>query len=43
VIGLVGPTGGGKSSIVKPDSTLYDASSGRVTIDGCDVREVDIA
>ncbi|HVO44222.1 MAG TPA: ABC transporter ATP-binding protein [Aggregatilineales bacterium] len=40
VIGLVGPTGGGKSSIANVLARFYDVSGGRVTIDGYDVRSV---
>jgi ATP-binding cassette, subfamily B, multidrug efflux pump len=40
VIGLVGPTGGGKTSIVNLISRFYDVTGGRVTIDGHDVRDV---
>jgi ATP-binding cassette subfamily B protein len=39
-IGLLGPTGGGKSTIVNLIPRFYDATSGRVLIDGHDVREL---
>ncbi len=37
---IVGPTGGGKSSIVNLIPRFYDVTAGRVTIDGHDVRDV---
>ena len=40
VIGLVGPTGSGKSSIINQIPRFYDPTSGRVTIDGHDLRDV---
>ncbi len=40
VFGLVGPTGGGKSSIINLIPRFYDATDGRVTVDGHDVRDV---
>ena len=40
VIGIMGPTGSGKSSIVNLIPRFYDVTSGRVTIDGHDVRDV---
>lgn len=40
VIGIVGPTGAGKSSIVNLIPRFYDVSAGRVTIDGTDLRDV---
>jgi subfamily B ATP-binding cassette protein MsbA len=38
-IGIVGPTGGGKSTIVGLIARFYDPTSGRVLIDGEDVTE----
>ncbi len=39
-VALVGPTGAGKTTIANLVARFYDASSGRVTIDGLDVRTV---
>jgi subfamily B ATP-binding cassette protein MsbA len=39
MVGLVGTTGGGKSTIVSLISRFYDANAGRVLIDGADVKE----
>jgi ABC-type multidrug transport system fused ATPase/permease subunit len=39
-VALVGPTGAGKTTIANLISRFYDASEGRVTVDGIDVREV---
>ena len=43
MVGLVGPTGSGKSTIVSLIPRFYDAGSGAVTIDGSDVRDLTIA
>jgi ATP-binding cassette subfamily B protein len=37
---IVGSTGAGKSTVVKLLLRLYDATDGRVTLDGVDVRDV---
>jgi ABC-type multidrug transport system fused ATPase/permease subunit len=42
VTGLVGTTGSGKSSVVQLLARFYDVRSGRVLIDGVDVREWDL-
>ena len=39
-VGIVGPTGGGKSTIVSMVPRFYDPSGGRVLIDGVDVRDL---
>ena len=39
---LVGPTGSGKSTLVHLIPRYYDATSGRVLIDGIDIRELDL-
>ena len=41
-VALVGATGSGKTSLASLISRLYDVSSGRVLLDGADVREVDL-
>jgi ABC-type multidrug transport system fused ATPase/permease subunit len=38
-IGIVGPTGGGKSTIVSLIPRFYDVMAGKVVIDGHDVRQ----
>ncbi|MDO8295051.1 MAG: ABC transporter ATP-binding protein [Caulobacter sp.] len=43
MVALVGPSGGGKSTILSLIPRFYDATSGRVTVDGSDVREVTVA
>jgi ATP-binding cassette subfamily B protein len=42
-VAVVGATGSGKSTLVMLIPRLYDATEGQVTIDGADVREVDVA
>jgi len=43
VVALVGPSGGGKSTLGAMLSRLYDPTTGRLTLDGVDVRELDPA
>ena len=40
VVALVGPSGGGKSSVISLIQHLYEESSGSVTIDGNDVYKL---
>ncbi len=42
VIGVLGSTGSGKSSLIGLLSRFYDAASGRVLIDGVDVKDYDL-
>jgi ABC-type multidrug transport system fused ATPase/permease subunit len=39
-VGIVGPTGSGKSTIAALIARFYDPSNGRVLVDGMDVRDV---
>lgn len=38
-VAIVGPTGAGKSTIVKLVARFYDPTDGRITIDGVDLRD----
>jgi subfamily B ATP-binding cassette protein MsbA len=42
-VALVGPSGGGKTTILNLIPRFYDATGGRVTIDGQDVRDLTMA
>jgi ATP-binding cassette subfamily B protein len=42
VIGIVGPTGAGKSTLVSLLPRFYDAHGGRITLDGTDVRGIEV-
>jgi ATP-binding cassette subfamily B multidrug efflux pump len=42
IIALIGPTGSGKTSLVNLIPRFYDANTGRVLVDGCDVKAVDL-
>src|SRR5271155_3350271 len=39
MVGVVGPTGGGKSTIVSLIPRFYDPTAGKVEIDGVDIRD----
>ena len=41
-VGLVGPTGAGKSTLISLIPRHFDTSHGRITIDGIDVRDMTI-
>jgi ABC-type multidrug transport system fused ATPase/permease subunit len=43
LVGIVGPTGGGKSTVVSMIPRFYDPTSGVVKIDGRDVRDYKIS
>ncbi len=43
VIGLIGTTGSGKSSLTSLIARFYDVSSGRILFDGVDIRDLKLA
>ena len=43
VIGLIGTTGSGKSSLTALVARFYDVSSGRILFDGVDIRDLKLA
>jgi ABC-type multidrug transport system, ATPase and permease components len=42
-VALVGPSGGGKSTIIDLFCRFYDPTAGRITFDGIDLRELSLA
>ncbi|HEY9226578.1 MAG TPA: ABC transporter ATP-binding protein [Gemmatimonadaceae bacterium] len=42
VIGIVGPTGAGKSTLVSLLPRFYEAATGTITLDGIDVRGIEL-
>lgn len=43
IVAFVGPSGGGKSTMVDLIPRFYDVTGGSITIDGIDIRQYDIA
>jgi ATP-binding cassette subfamily B protein len=41
MIGLVGPSGGGKTTVTNLIARFYDVTAGRVLVDGVDVRDLE--
>lgn len=41
-IGILGATGSGKSTLISLIPRFYDVSEGKITIDGVDVRDIDL-
>ena len=42
-VAIVGATGSGKSTLIHLIPRFYDVTDGRITFDGIDVRDVDLA
>jgi len=42
-VAFVGPSGGGKTTLVNLLPRFFDASEGRILIDGCDIRDLRLA
>lgn len=42
LVGIIGSTGSGKSSLINLIPRFYDATSGKISIDGIDIRDLDL-
>src|SRR5262249_61330645 len=42
-VGIVGATGSGKTTLINLLLRFYDVKRGRITVDGIDIREIDLA
>lgn len=42
VVAIVGPTGAGKTTLINLLSRFYDVRTGRITIDGADIRDIKV-
>lgn len=42
VLALIGPSGGGKSSIIKLIERFYEPTRGSIAVDGVDLRDIDL-
>jgi ATP-binding cassette subfamily B protein len=43
VLGIIGPPGSGKTTLLNLIPRLFDATAGRISIDGRDIRELDLS
>ena len=43
MVALVGPSGAGKSTLVDLVARFYDPTAGRILVDGCDLRDYEVA
>jgi ATP-binding cassette subfamily B multidrug efflux pump len=43
VLGIVGPPGSGKSTLLSLISRIYDVGDGRITLDGIDIRKIQLS
>lgn len=41
-VAIIGATGSGKSTVIHLIPRFYEVSAGRITFDGCDIRQLDL-